>query len=763
MPLMLAKLGPERYGLWIAISTTTMYLSLTESGLGQSVVNQIGRAYTRGNYRRVSQIMATAHVLYWLIVLPVGAVAVAVILTQPIGSWLLAPEDAQFEPLLRECLAASTVLALIRIPMLVFPGLLIGARKMPSRVAWEILATVFTLVSTALALLSGMGLLGVSIVANTAMLVSNTAVCLSSSRCGEWARLRIKHFRPRLIGKLAGNSVFFFLINAATVVDRSATVLLTPRLAALSATAPFFLLVSVYRIAAYSAIATLPRAIQPYVVMWSSTGSSSQLAATAKLLTKATSVLAAVFVAFSAPFISNVVDAWVGPGAYPGDAVLFLVAGAFVIDASTCAPIQYLMAMNLHRKLSLLMAAKAALTIVLAVVLSSVTSDPLLGIAAGAFVASLLAVLGIPCLIRPALGMRWSDCLEHLFARPLIFAVAAPLAVHMAVSMTPDAARPFVIVVLPPLCLASAWRLVLDKDDRSIACNAMCSLLKKRTPTTERVLSYRHVSDEYLQTKNAGMHPMSHKSDRAWRKFGESDPYFGVLAQPRFRKESLGREELDSFFESGHDYVQSMLDVARSRVDAPQRFLRALDYGCGVGRLTIPLAAHADEVIGVDISEAMIDEARKNCKSHSISNAAFLEADSWSSDESRSFDLVHSFIVLQHIPPRRGLAIVDKMIANLAPGGVGVIHVTYAKNRESIRWITWAKNNVPLANNVVNLLRRRAWGAPCMQMNNYNLNHLMLRLQNSSMDGVHAQFTDHGGYLGVAFYFKKPFCNAAAA
>ena len=41
--------------------------------------------------------------------------------------------------------------------------------------------------------------------------------------------------------------------------------------------------------------------------------------------------------------------------------------------------------------------------------------------------------------------------------------------------------------------------------------------------------------------------------DESWRKFGKTDPYFGVLTADRFRKENLDEAALRDFFASGED------------------------------------------------------------------------------------------------------------------------------------------------------------------------------------------------------------------
>jgi trans-aconitate methyltransferase len=76
----------------------------------------------------------------------------------------------------------------------------------------------------------------------------------------------------------------------------------------------------------------------------------------------------------------------------------------------------------------------------------------------------------------------------------------------------------------------------------------------------------------------------------------------------------------------------------------------ALDYGCGVGRLTRPLSERFQQVIGVDISSAMLEEARRN-----LADRPNVSYELASSQSNRPVDFVLSKIVFQHIPPRAAL------------------------------------------------------------------------------------------------------------
>src|SRR5262249_42708883 len=105
---------------------------------------------------------------------------------------------------------------------------------------------------------------------------------------------------------------------------------------------------------------------------------------------------------------------------------------------------------------------------------------------------------------------------------------------------------------------------------------------------------------------------------------------------------------------------------------------RILDFGCGAGRLTIPLARIAFHVTGVDSSAARIDEARANCERAGVSNVDFVVSDADLSSVNGPFQVVHSHFAFQHIPPAAGYLLVDAVLERVTTRGGGMLHFTYA-------------------------------------------------------------------------------------
>ena len=227
-------------------------------------------------------------------------------------------------------------------------------------------------------------------------------------------------------------------------------------------------------------------------------------------------------------------------------------------------------------------------------------------------------------------------------------------------------------------------------------------------------------------------------TDREWEEFGRNDPYFGVLTDDKFRAVNLTDDNKGKFFESGYEHINQVLKTTRKHIDPNYTVKTALDFGCGVGRIVIPLAELAEHVIGVDVSDSMLNEAKKNCEARSIKNVDFVKSDDKLSLLDDKFDFIHSVIVFQHIPVRRGERIFENLMAHLKDGGVCVIHFTYAKDRSVEKLVPWIKKHIPLSKYLSNLVKGRNLFAPEMQMNTYDLNKLFFILQESNISAFHA-------------------------
>jgi len=140
-----------------------------------------------------------------------------------------------------------------------------------------------------------------------------------------------------------------------------------------------------------------------------------------------------------------------------------------------------------------------------------------------------------------------------------------------------------------------------------------------------------------------GQHPAESREARDWNDLAQVDPLWAVLSVDGKRN---GRWETDEFFATGEAEVEQILATA-TQLGRPARRGLALDFGCGVGRLTRPLAQRFDETVGVDVSERMLDEARR--LNADTPNLTFTSAQE---PPTGPFDLVVANLVLQHLPSK---------------------------------------------------------------------------------------------------------------
>ena len=132
------------------------------------------------------------------------------------------------------------------------------------------------------------------------------------------------------------------------------------------------------------------------------------------------------------------------------------------------------------------------------------------------------------------------------------------------------------------------------------------------------------------------------------------------------------RDQADGEFEDTGIEVVAGLEWELKRVPtAHPRTRRALEIGCGPGRLMRPMAKHFGEIHGVDVADAMIARARKRLAGTPHAHAHTGTGSDLAQFADQSFDYVYSYAVFQHIPSRDVVFnYLNEAVRVLKPGGL---------------------------------------------------------------------------------------------
>jgi SAM-dependent methyltransferase len=164
-----------------------------------------------------------------------------------------------------------------------------------------------------------------------------------------------------------------------------------------------------------------------------------------------------------------------------------------------------------------------------------------------------------------------------------------------------------------------------------------------------------------------------------WEELAGRGAYFGVLTHDGAVATNQTHDPASAFFETGEADISTLLAAIGSLVGRELSLTSTLDFGCGVGRLTVPLARRSTTVVACDVSPTMLAHARQNVQDASLRNVTFTGTSELTDLPANKFDFICSLLVLQYIPMCVGLPIIRTLLRVLAPGGLAALHVVLAR------------------------------------------------------------------------------------
>jgi ubiquinone/menaquinone biosynthesis C-methylase UbiE len=257
---------------------------------------------------------------------------------------------------------------------------------------------------------------------------------------------------------------------------------------------------------------------------------------------------------------------------------------------------------------------------------------------------------------------------------------------------------------------------------------------------------------------------VSSSSDRGWEAFAAREPHFAVVTDPRFLRVNLTPEHERLFFASGETLVTWMLGVIDAGLAPQFAPMTTLEFGCGIGRLALPLAQRPGSVVAVDRSPAMLDRARLEAGKRGLTHVRFARPEELFAAP-RTFDLVVCYHVLQRLAREEAVALVRRLAGAIGPDGVGVFQwCCRSHERPLVGASRWLRERVPGVNLLANRLRGKPAGEPFVPTHVLGVEEVLAELDAAGLNPVHLTTERHEGVdYAIAFAQRRVTAKPRAA
>jgi SAM-dependent methyltransferase len=164
------------------------------------------------------------------------------------------------------------------------------------------------------------------------------------------------------------------------------------------------------------------------------------------------------------------------------------------------------------------------------------------------------------------------------------------------------------------------------------------------------------------------------KIKAAWAHLGVVRPHFSVLTDPQFLPENIGGS-IDNFWASGEteaDRIEHILDRHNCSLLSTKT---CVEYGSGVGRVTMGLARRFARVHGYDISPSHLSCAEQRAQETDTTNVTFHLCSETFFEPLEKCDVFYSCIVFQHNPPPIIKHLIKNALQALKLDGIAIFQV----------------------------------------------------------------------------------------
>jgi O-antigen/teichoic acid export membrane protein len=216
VPMYLYYLGKEPYGLWLVVLSIVSYLGLSNFGIAQSVSNFVASANAKQDYEGIRAIVATGFWLYVIIILLAIIFVSGLVLLAPLDS--LIKVSSSLKGVVTPVLIISSLFFLLRLPLTIFRVTLRSLNLIYKEQLFQIMFTVIQFVGVAVILLSGIGIIGLSVVYGGVGILSGVVLFIYLRFIVPDISLSSKFADKKIVKKLMTPGGYFFVLQIAGVL-----------------------------------------------------------------------------------------------------------------------------------------------------------------------------------------------------------------------------------------------------------------------------------------------------------------------------------------------------------------------------------------------------------------------------------------------------------------------------------------------------------------------------------------------------------------
>jgi O-antigen/teichoic acid export membrane protein len=211
IPMYLFYFGKEEYGLWLVVLSIVNYLGFSNFGIAQSVANLVASANAKSNFNEINIIAATGFWLYACIIFVIMVIVCGGLFVVEIEDFLNIPDS--LKNVVIPVLVISSASFLLKLPLTIFN---VTLRSLNLIYKEQLFGLVFTIIQTmgvVVILLSGTGIVGLSIVYGLTGLLSSLVLGLYLYKFIPGFSISRKFVSRKMVGRLIDPGIYFFLLQ----------------------------------------------------------------------------------------------------------------------------------------------------------------------------------------------------------------------------------------------------------------------------------------------------------------------------------------------------------------------------------------------------------------------------------------------------------------------------------------------------------------------------------------------------------------------